>query len=300
MIETVTHLLPHGIHLSCRTSGPPGRPVLMFLHGFPEGAFVWDTLLAHFARPEHGGYRCVAPNLRGYGASSAPTQVSDYRAKHLIADVLALIERESGPAPLAALAAHDWGGAVAWGLANQHPQRLRRLAIINSPHPGTFWRELRDNRAQQAASAYMNFLVRPDAEHLLNEDDFRRLWAFFNDDNGQPPHWLDATTRDLYRTIWRLGLTGGLNYYRASPLRPATTQDPGARGVELPPPLWRIEVPTLVLWGTRDRALLPCLLDGLSGHIPHLQTECWDDASHWVVHEHPQRVAKRLGAFVQP
>ena len=300
MIETVTHLLPHGIHLSCRTSGPPGRPVLMFLHGFPEGAFVWDALLTHFARPEHGGYRCVAPNLRGYGGSSAPREVSDYRAKHLIGDLLALMEKESGSAPLAALVAHDWGGAVAWGLASQHPQRLRRLAIINSPHPGTFWRELRDNPAQQAASAYMNFLVRPDAEHLLNEDDFRRLWAFFNDDTGQPPHWLDATTRDLNLTIWRLGQTGGLNYYRASPLRPATTQDPGARGVELPPPLWRIEVPTLVLWGTRDRALLPCLLDGLSDHIPHLQTERWDDASHWVVHEHPQRVAQRLGAFVQP
>ena len=299
MIETVTHLLPHGIHLSCRTSGPPGRPVLMFLHGFPEGAFVWDTLLAHFARPEHGGYRCVAPNLRGYGGSSAPREVSDYRAKHLIGDLLALMEKESGSAPLAALVAHDWGGAVAWGLANQHPQRLRRLVIINSPHPGTFWRELRDNPAQQAASAYMNFLVRPDAEHLLAEDDFRRLWGFFKDDNGHPPQWLDATTRDQYRNLWRLGLTGGLNYYRASPLRPASEHDPGAHGIECPPRFWRIEVPTLVLWGTRDRALLPCLLDGLSDHIPQLQTERWSDASHWVVHEHPQRVANRLGAFVQ-
>ena len=72
MIETWQQDLPHGITLSCRASGQRGRPVLMFLHGFPEAAFVWDALLEHFARPEHGGYRCIAPNLRGYEQSSAP------------------------------------------------------------------------------------------------------------------------------------------------------------------------------------------------------------------------------------
>lgn len=299
MPEHLIHPLPHGIELSCRVSGESGRPVLLFLHGFPEGAFAWDAMLAHFARPEHGGYRCVAPHLRGYGESSSPGEVSDYRAKHLIQDVLALIERESGPQPLAALVAHDWGGAVAWGLANQHPQRLQRLAIVNSPHPGTFWRELRHNPAQQAASAYMNFLVRPDAERLLAEDDYRRLWAFFNDEQGLDPAWLDAETQAQYRQLWDRGLRGGVNYYRASPLRPASASDPGAQGVELPAGLWRIEVPTLVLWGTRDRALLPCLLDGLEAHIPALQIERWDDASHWAVHEHPHRMAARLKAFFQ-
>ena len=164
--------------------------------------------------------------------------------------VLALIERESGSAPLAALVAHDWGGAVAWGLANQHPERLQKLAIINSPHPGTFWRELRDNPAQQAASAYMNFLVRPDAEALLAADDHRRLWSFFADDQGQAPDWLDAATRTLYRQTWERGLRGGVNYYRASPLRPRTAGDPGASGLELPAALWRIDVPTLVLGET--------------------------------------------------
>ena len=91
MIETWQQALPHGIHLSCRAAGARGRPVLMFLHGFPEAAFVWDELLAHFARPEHGGYRCVAPNLRGYEQSSAPSDVAAYRAKHLVQDIAALI-----------------------------------------------------------------------------------------------------------------------------------------------------------------------------------------------------------------
>jgi len=152
MTETLAHPLPHGITLNCRVSGERGRPVLMFLHGFPEAAFVWDPLLAHFSRPENGGYRCVAPNLRGYEQSSAPSDVSAYRAKHLVQDILALCEAESPHQPLAALVAHDWGGAVAWGFANQHPGRLRQLAIINSPHPGTFLRELQNSPEQQAAS----------------------------------------------------------------------------------------------------------------------------------------------------
>ena len=119
MIETRLHELPHGITLSCRSAGTPGQPVLMFLHGFPEAAFVWDGLLMHFSRPENGGFRCIAPNLRGYDRSSAPGDVAAYRPKHLMQDVAALIAQEGGP--LACLVAHDWGGAVAWSLAASAP-----------------------------------------------------------------------------------------------------------------------------------------------------------------------------------
>lgn len=109
-IQTWQQHLPHGITLSCRACGEPGRPVLLFLHGFPEGAWVWNPLLRHFAQPENGSYRCVAPNLRGYERSSAPEDVKAYRAKHLVQDIVALIDSTSGNAPLAALIAHDWGG----------------------------------------------------------------------------------------------------------------------------------------------------------------------------------------------
>ncbi len=142
MIETWLQPLPHGITLSCRAAGQRGRPVLLFLHGFPEAAFVWDDLLEHFSRPEHGGYRCIAPNLRGYEHSSAPVDVQAYRPKHLVQDITALIAHETGGEPLACLVAHDWGGALAWNLANQHPHRMRQLVIVNSPHPGPFLRAL--------------------------------------------------------------------------------------------------------------------------------------------------------------
>jgi pimeloyl-ACP methyl ester carboxylesterase len=301
MIKTLRHRLPHGIELSCRVSGEAGRPVLLFLHGFPEAAFAWDELLTHFAQSEHGGYRCVAPNLRGFADSSSPGEVAAYRAKHLVQDVLALIEIESGAPGLAALVAHDWGGALAWNLANLHPERLQRLVILNSPHPGIFWRELRDNPQQQAASAYMNFLIRPDAERLLSENDFQKMWSFAFEDVSAPARkpWLSDRLRQQYREVWSQGLTGGLNYYRASPLRPASAQDAAVQGVELPPQMWRIEVPTLVLWGMRDRALLPCLLEGLGAHVPRLTVHRHDEASHWIVHEQAPWVMRHLADFLQ-
>lgn len=294
-IGTWQQALPHGITLSCRATGERGRPVLMFLHGFPEAAFVWDELLEHFARPENGGYRCIAPNLRGYERSSQPADVSAYRAKHLVQDIAALIAIEG--APLAALVAHDWGGAVAWNLANQQPQLLRKLAIINSPHPGTFLRALQASERQQQASQYMNFLVRPDAEQLLREDDYRRLWAFFTQWGGAP--WLTDAVKAQYRAVWDASLTGGLNYYRASPLRPAAADGSGATGVSLPREMLTVDVPTLVLWAMDDAALLPELVDGLDDYVPRLTLEKVNGASHWIVHEQPRFVADRLGAFLR-
>ena len=298
MITTVARTLPHGPTLHCRTSGPSGAPVLLFLHGFPEGAFVWDALLEHFSRPENGGYRCVAPWLRGFGPSSAPADAKDYRPKHLVQDILALSAIESPDAPLACLVAHDWGGAVAWNTANQFPQQMQRLAIINSPHPGTFLRELQTNPAQQAASAYMNFLIRPDAESLLAANDFQRMWRFLNRPDGTPPAWLDEATRAQYHATWSAGLTGGCNYYRASPLRPARPGDPAADAVQLPRSMLTVDVPTWVLWGLDDIALLPSLLDGLDSYIPRLTLETVADADHWVIHTHPARVIAGLTAHL--
>ena len=294
MIDQYLHDLPHGITLSCRGAGERGRPVLMFLHGFPEAAFVWDELLAHFAGAENGGYRCVAPNLRGYERSSQPGDVKDYRAKHLVQDIAALIQAEGSP--LECLVAHDWGGAVAWNLANQRPELARRLAIVNSPHPGTFLRELQSNPRQQAASSYMNFLIRPDAEALLREDDYRRLWGFFNSLGNAS--WLTEAVKQQYRAVWDASLTGGLNYYRASPLRPPRPGDPAVAAITLPREMLTVNLPTLVLWAMQDIALPPELIDGLEDYVADLTLEKVEGASHWIVHERPGFVAQRLTAFL--
>ena len=296
----------------------------MFLHGFPEAAFIWDDLLAHFSKPENGGYRCIAPNLRGFELSSSPPEVSAYRPKHLVQDITALIAIETAgasPGRLACLIAHDWGGAVAWNLAASQPQWLDKLAIINSPHPATFLRELQNSPAQQAASAYMNFLVQPDAEALLTADDFARMWPFFTSMGAvnAPHQWLTDDVKSKYRAIWQRGLTGALNYYRASPLRPpvidtpvgrvtnpgttATTTTavptaPATAATTLPRELLEVKVPTLVIWGLNDGALLPGLLEGLQDFVPQLQLQRVAGASHWIVHEQPALVTAHLQRFL--
>ena len=292
--------LSHGITLDCRIAGAEGRPVMLFLHGFPEAAFVWDEMLAFFSDRAHGGYLCVAPNLRGYAGSSAPSDVAAYRAKHLVQDLVALKDLLSPQQPLACLVAHDWGGAVAWNMANQHPELMSQLAIINSPHPGTFLRELQSSPEQQAASAYMNFLIRPDAEVLLAEDDYRRLWAFFTNMGAVdgPYAWLTEDVKAQYREVWSQGLTGALNYYRASPLRPPREADAAAAAITLPKSMLEILVPTLVLWGMNDIALPPGLVDGLEDYIPDLRLQRIADGSHWLVHEQPALVAQSLLAFL--
>lgn len=292
-IETLTVALPNGIQLSCRAAGPPGAPLLVFLHGFPEAAFVWDELLEHFS-PR---YRCIAPNLRGYERSSAPADVESYRARHLIGDILALIAQQGGRA--AALVAHDWGGALAWGLAAQHPQAIERLIIINSPHPATFLRELRDNPSQQASSAYMNFLCRPDAEALLTDNDYARLWTFFERMGAiDPAHpgggWLTPAVRERYREVWSHGLAGGCNYYRASPLRPPMKAGDAITTLQLPPEMVTVRVPTLVIWAEADTALPPALLDGLEHYVPQMRLVRVPGATHWIIHERPAFIAQEI------
>jgi pimeloyl-ACP methyl ester carboxylesterase len=303
MIETFQAALPHGITLSCRASGPASAdaPVLLFLHGFPEAAFVWDELLEHFGAK---GYRCVAPNLRGFEQSSSPREPEAYRVKHLMTDLDALVAQlVPNGGPLEALIAHDWGGAVAWTFAVQRADKLKRLVIVNSPHPATFLRELRHNPAQQAASAYMNVLCRPDAEALLAEDDFRRLFGMFKNMGATEPEavsaiqgggWLTPVVREQYRAVWSAGLTGGCNYYRASPLRPPTSPDDPIMKLEFAPEFVTVHVPTLVIWAEADSALPPSLVDGLAAYVPRMRLVRVPGATHWIVHERPAFVAAQI------
>jgi len=283
--------LPHGVNLSCRARGSPqAAQRVVLLHGFPEGAFIWDEVMAGLASVA----RCVAPNLRGYERSSAPMGVEAYRARHLVADIAALIE--SIGAPIDLLVAHDWGGAVAWNLAAQRPDLVKQLLIINAPHPATFLRELRDNPAQQAASAYMHFLCRPDAAALLADNDFERLWPFFTRMGGAT--WLDEPRRAQYRALWQQGLEGALNYYRASPLKPPTSPTDAIHALAMPAALVTVNLPTTVLWGDADTALPLALLDGLTAFVTQLEVQRVPGASHWIVHEQPALVINTIARLL--
>lgn len=275
-----------GVALHCAVAGEAGRPLMLFLHGFPEFWAAWRAPMAYFAER---GWLCVAPDLRGYNLSDKPAALEAYHPKHLVRDVLALGAHYSR-APFT-LVAHDWGGAVAWSLAIARPAALERLVMINSPHPWIFWRELTANPAQQKASEYMNVFRLSKAERLLSENGYARLRAAFG-------HLDEAWCAELVEAWSRPGaLTGGLNYYRASPLHPPTPDDPGAAKLDLRPEDFIVRVPTLVLWGERDTALLPGCLEGLERFIPDLRLVRLPDASHWIVHEQTARVCAEIEAF---
>lgn len=282
-----------GVKLHCAVAGAAAdggnAPLMLFLHGFPEFWAAWRGPMAHFAAR---GWLCVAPDLRGYNLSDKPEGVEPYRAKHLINDVLALGAHYS-PGRKFVLVAHDWGGALAWALAIGHAQRLSKLVMINSPHPYIFWRELCDSPAQQKASEYMNLFRLPKAERVLSENGYARLLSAFG-------HLEPAWSAELVEAWSQPGaLTGGLNYYRASPLYPPTADDPGAKKLRLEPQNFMVRVPTLVLWGERDTALLAGCLEGLGECVPELKLVRVPEASHWIVHEKPNLVCSEIEGFLK-
>ena len=283
--------LPNGMRLHYAQSGAAECPLMLFLHGFPEFWAAWEAQLEEFGRDHHA----VAPDLRGFNLSDHPEGVSHYRAKHLVEDIRQLIAHLGHQRCV--LVAHDWGGAVAWAFAALHPHLVERLVIINSPHPALFQRDLANDPAQIAASAYMNLLRSPRAEALLSGNDFARLIKLVRG-FGQETGWFTPALQERYKACWRLGLTGALNYYRASPLFPATETEPGARAVAIPPEMATVRRPTLLIWGMRDEALLPRLLEGLDSYVPDLRIERIEDGTHWVVHEQPARVNALIRSFL--
>ena len=286
----------NGLRLHCAVAGKSGAPLMLFLHGFPEFWAAWRKPMAHFAAR---GWLCVAPDLRGYNLSDKPEGVEPYRAKHLINDVLALGAHyvKGNPDGKFVLVAHDWGGAVAWAVAigeSQRPEsRISHLVMINSPHPYIFWRELCNRPAQQRASEYMNLIRLPKAERVLSENGYARLLGAFG-------HLDKAWSAELVQAWSQPGaLTGGLNYYRASLLYPPTAGDPGARKLQFEPEKFMVRVPTLVLWGERDTALLTGCLEGLGECVPDLKILRVPDASHWIVHEKPDLVCSEIEGFLK-
>lgn len=269
------------------------RKLILFVHGFPEFWYEWESQLLEFGRD----YFAVAPDLRGFNLSAKPTEVKQYRAHHIVED-LRLLAEQLGYRKFI-LVAHDWGGAAAWQFAISHPQLLEKLVIINSPHPLTFMRELINNPAQQAASGYMNFFRTDKAEATLQENNYARLCKMMG--MGTSTAWFNDDVKAKYIQAWSQpgALTGGLNYYRATPMYPPTENDPGPKALNLDPAQFRVNVPTLVIWGEKDSALLVSNLDGLDEYVGDLQVKKIADGSHWVSHEKPELVNRTIREFIE-
>jgi epoxide hydrolase 4 len=286
-------------------------PLVVFLHGFPEFWYEWKYQIAEFSRD----HTVVAPDMRGYNLSSKPADLADYAMPKLVEDVRALaagLLKANGGEKFT-LVAHDWGGVVAWVFAAQHPEMLDKLVIVNAPHPSIFGRLLADDPAQQQASQYMLMFRGPNAEQTLSANSYAMLTSMVLG-AGLKDGTITEADRQIYVDAWSQpgALTGGLNYYRASGVGPpaasraAEARPATAPAGDAPPdppalaqtPTMMVRVPTLVIWGEKDTALLPSNLQGLDRVVPSLTIKRVADGTHWVVREKSPEVNRLIRDYL--
>ncbi|HXG91570.1 MAG TPA: alpha/beta hydrolase [Blastocatellia bacterium] len=283
----------NGIRLHYATTGK-GK-LIMFVHGFPEFWYEWKDQLAEFGKD----HLAVAPDMRGYNLSTKPASVEQYQMRFLVEDLRALAEKLGHQKFI--LVGHDWGGAVAWAFAMVHPEYLEKLIIINAPHPGVFARELRENPDQQKASQYMLFFRSPQAEAGLSANNYAMLVQAVMGDLLKRGIFTEQDKKAYIEAWSRPGaLTGGLNYYRAARVGPpASADDKDAGNFAKALPSLDVKVPTLVIWGEKDTALLTGNLNGLEKYVPNLTIKRIPDGTHWVIHEKPELVNSYIREFIK-
>ena len=266
---------------------------MLLLHGFPEFSGAWEEVAGRLA----DRFFCVAPDQRGYGRSPRPEGVEHYAMRALVGDMLGVVDHLGGRV---AVVGHDWGASVAYALAIRAPERVERLVVLNGIHPVAFQRALAEGGAQAEASRYIEWLRREGSEEPLAADGHARLWRMF----GDLPGALGPGRRAAYEAAW--GGAGGLrsmvDWYRASPIR---VPPPGARIPEGDLPDWdlgrfRIRMPHLVIWGMEDVAFTPGMRLGAEPFADAFELEEVPGADHWVAHREPDRVARRIAAFLAP
>jgi epoxide hydrolase 4 len=286
----------NGVKLHVVTAGK--GPLILFLHGFPEFWYEWKDQLAEFGKD----HLAVAPDMRGYNLSDKPESLDQYKINVLVEDIRALGDRYSHQKKFV-LVAHDWGGAVAWAFAIQHPEMLERLVIVNAPHPGVFGRLLASDVAQQQASQYMLMFRSPQAEQNLTANNYGFLVGAVLGDGLKNGVFAEAD-KEAYIKAWSQpgALTGGLNYYRANEVGPPQAgQAPssGRGNFGMNPDALTVKVPTLVIWGEKDTALLTQNLDGLDKFVPQLTIKRIPDGSHWVIHEKRDEINAAIRDFIK-
>ena len=271
------------IRLHVIQAGPEDGGLVILLHGFPEFWWGWRQQITPLAE---AGYRVIVPDQRGYNESDKPQGVAAYRLDELAADIVGLIQdyrREK-----AAIIGHDWGGVVAWALAIWHPERVERLGILNVPHPAVMKRTLLRSTEQKIRSLYALFFQLPFLpEAVLRNNNWELLEKVLRD-SSEPGTFSDRDL-ELYRQAWwRQGaFTSMLNWYRAV--------------VRFPPRLpseARVHVPTLMIWGVHDVALSRKMAQASIELCDRGQLVLFEDATHWVQHERPEKVNRLLIQFL--
>jgi len=280
---TFRRIATNGLNLNVAEAGPPDGPPVILLHGFPEFWYGWRRQIGPLAE---AGYHVLAPDQRGYNTSDKPDGVASYALGHLVDDVVGLVD--STGRERATVIGHDWGGVVAWGAIARHPGRFDRAVILNAPHPDAMNREIRGNPAQLLKSWYAFFFQVPKLpEALARRNDFggmvRSLTA------SSRPGTFGPADFEQYKRAWAepKALTSMIHWYRAAfRHRPGPAADPV------------VEVPTLIVWGAKDKFLGRGVARSSYALCRDARLEWIEEATHWVQHEEPARVNGLILAFL--
>lgn len=266
----------NGIRFRVHTAGEGDRLALL-LHGFPECWYAWRAQIPLF---EKLGYRVWAPDLRGYGETERPIGLDAYRAEVLLADIAGLID--AAGAREVVLVGHDWGGAIAWAFALEQIRPIDRLIVCNMPYPPILIEHLRRLGPQFRRSWYMlAFQIPRFPEWYLSRNDGAGFLSIFS-------KRLDPSAKDLFKrnALEPGALSAMLDYYRAAFQRP------------LPKMQGKVEIPTLMLWGDRDRAFVNEVTEGTEKYVPDLTLRYLRGASHWVQQDAPEMVNEMIEAWM--
>jgi pimeloyl-ACP methyl ester carboxylesterase len=299
----------NGVRLHYASAG--SGPLVLFLHGYPSFWYQWKDQMLEMSRD----HLAVGLDMRGYNTSSRPQGLEPYLMPHLVEDVRQLAEKLAGPNKKFTLVAHDWGASVAWAFAMYHPEMLDKLIIVNGPHPFVSERELHENPAQRYASNYFfvfnNYLApgeKPVDENDTKESGNRRAHTGFVEAAVRAGHYTEAD-RQFWIDAWSQpgSTTAGLSYYRANhrnapfnDTHPASTipHSWSAKEVTAGAKSTIIKVPTLVIWGMKDTALLVGNISGLEKWVPNLSVKLYPDDDHWVMIEKYKEVAQDIRHFI--
>ncbi len=293
----------NGVKLHTVIIGPDSGEPMILLHGFPDFWYGWKDIILGLKDE----FKLIVPDMRGYNLSDKPEGFDNYTIELLVDDIKGLSEALN--LSKFYLVGHDWGGPVAWGVAEKYPELIKKLIICNGPHPIVMANAIGKHKEQQQASSYILEFIKPNSAKLLMDNDFQILKAVMdmdfdtlkelfgglevNDVSELPKRdkVLSDFDKEKYVEAWSQpgAINAGLNYYRAAVKAMSKRGD------------WTgiINVPTLVIHGMQDMALTPKILEGLEDYVKDLKIVRIENASHWVMFDAPELVIKSIREFVR-